>query len=52
MRLLTGLDLATKSVERTAEDIGADIAAREQCQVDAAGVPVVETETANRLSRE
>jgi hypothetical protein len=36
MHLLAGLDLTTKSVERTAEDIGADIARTEQRQVDAA----------------
>jgi hypothetical protein len=36
MHLLAGLDLTTKSVERTAEDIGADIARKEQRQVDAA----------------
>ena len=36
VHLLAGLDLTTKSVERTAEDIGADIAREEQRQVDAA----------------
>jgi hypothetical protein len=36
MHLLAGLDLTTKAVERTAEDIGADIARQEQHQVDAA----------------
>ena len=36
MHWLAGLDLTTKSVERTAEDIGADIARKEQRQVDAA----------------
>jgi hypothetical protein len=36
MHLLAGLDLTTKSVERTAEDIGVDIARKEQRQVDAA----------------
>jgi hypothetical protein len=36
MHLLAGLDLTTKSVERTAEDIGADIAREEQRQVNAA----------------
>jgi len=36
MYLLAGLDLTTKSVERTAEDIGADIAGKEQRQVDTA----------------
>jgi hypothetical protein len=44
MHLLAGLDLTTKSVERTAEDIGTDIARKEQRQVDAAlqlDLPVV-----------
>jgi hypothetical protein len=36
MHVLAGLDLTTKSVERTAENIGADIARQEQAQVDAA----------------
>jgi hypothetical protein len=36
MHLLAGLDLTTKSVERTAEEIGADIARNEQRHVDAA----------------
>jgi hypothetical protein len=36
MHLLAGLELTTKSVERTAEYIGADIAAKEQRQVNAA----------------
>lgn len=36
MHLLAGLDLTTKSVERTAEATGADIARKEQLQVDAA----------------
>ena len=33
MKVLAGLDVTTKSVERTAEAIGADIAAREQCEI-------------------
>jgi hypothetical protein len=33
MKVLAGLDLTTKSVERTAEAIGADIAAHEQRQI-------------------
>ncbi len=47
MHLLAGLDLTTKSVERTAEDIGADIAGREQRQVDTAmqlDLPIVVAE--------
>jgi hypothetical protein len=36
MHLLAGLHLTTKSVERTAEDIGADIATKEKRQLDAA----------------
>lgn len=47
MHLLAGLDLTTKSVERTAEDIGADIAGKEQRQVDSAmqlDLPIVVAE--------
>ena len=47
MHLLAGLDLTTKSVERTTEDIGADIARKEQLQVDAAlqlDLPIVLSE--------
>jgi hypothetical protein len=36
MKLLAGLEVTTKSVERTAEAIGADIASREQQQIDRA----------------
>ena len=33
MKMLAGLEITTKSVERTAEAIGVDIAAREQCEI-------------------
>jgi hypothetical protein len=33
MKLLAGLEVTTKAVERTAEAIGADIAADEQCEI-------------------
>jgi hypothetical protein len=33
MRVLAGLEVTTKSVERTAEAIGADIAQREQAEI-------------------
>lgn len=36
MKLLAGLEVTAKSVERTAEAIGADIAAREQAQIQRA----------------
>jgi hypothetical protein len=47
MHLLAGLDLTTKSVEPTAEDIGADIGGTEQRQVDTAmqlDLPIVVAE--------
>ena len=34
LKLLANLEVTTKSVERTAETIGADIAAREQLRID------------------
>jgi hypothetical protein len=33
MKVLAGLEVTTKSVERTAEAIGADIAQREQAEI-------------------
>ncbi len=36
MRLLAGVEVTAKSVERTAEAIGADIAAGQQCEIDRA----------------
>lgn len=47
MHLLAGLDLTTKSVERTAEDIAADVAGKERRQVDTAmqlDLPIVVAE--------
>jgi hypothetical protein len=44
MKLLAGLEITAKSVERTAEAIGADIAQREQCEISKAmqlDLPVV-----------
>ena len=44
MKLLAGLEITAKSVERTAEAIGADIAQREQCEIGKAvqlDLPVV-----------
>jgi len=44
MKVLAGLDVTAKSVERTAESIGADIAAREQREIRRAvqlGLPVI-----------
>ncbi|MGA8101818.1 MAG: hypothetical protein WB869_06675, partial [Candidatus Acidiferrales bacterium] len=36
MKVLAGLEVTTKSVERTAEAIGADIAQREQAEIQKA----------------
>ena len=36
MKLLAGLEVTTKAVERTAEAIGEDIAAREQAEIQRA----------------
>jgi hypothetical protein len=36
MKVLVGLEVTTKSVERTAEAIGADIAQREQAEIQKA----------------
>jgi hypothetical protein len=36
LKLLAGLEVTTKSVERVAEDIGEDIARREQQEIDRA----------------
>jgi hypothetical protein len=44
MKVLAGLEVTTKSVERTAETIGADIAQREQAEIKKAlqlDLPVV-----------
>ena len=47
MKLLAGLEVTTKSVERTAEAVGADIAAREHAQIQRAmqlDLPIVVAE--------
>ena len=45
MKYLAGLDVTTKSVERTAENIGADIAARDQHRITSAMGARVESAT-------
>lgn len=52
MKLLAGVEVTTKSVERTAEMIGADIAAREQAEIRKAvqlDLPVIIGEAIPRL---